>query len=144
MFSEEGMKPDPEKIQEIRETPAAENKKSLSSFLGLTNYMKRFIHDCSAQTHHLRELLQEDKDYIQTETHEQALTILNNLLIVKIVFPIFATIKKHLFTQTLVLTAFQRSFYRNSETKKVVKLLRIIQGPSPLPKKIIHNLNVSV
>ena len=50
--------------------PAPENKKALQSFLGLTNYMKRFIHDYSTQTHHLRELLQVDKDYIWTETHE--------------------------------------------------------------------------
>ena len=33
--------------------------------------MKRFIHDYSTQTHHLRELLQEDKDCIWTETQEQ-------------------------------------------------------------------------
>ena len=34
------------------------------------------------------------------------LIILNNLLVVKVVFPILATIKKHLFTQTLDLTEF--------------------------------------
>ena len=34
------------------------------------------------------------------------LIILNNLLVVKVVFPILPTIKKHLFTQTLVLTEF--------------------------------------
>ena len=72
MFSEKGMKPDPEKIQEIRETPAPQNKNALQSFLGLTNYMKRFIHEYSTQAHHLRELLQEDKDYIWIEIHEQA------------------------------------------------------------------------
>ena len=54
MFIEKGMKPDPIKIQEIRETPAPENKDALQSFLGLTDYMKRFIHDYSTQTHHLR------------------------------------------------------------------------------------------
>ena len=47
-LSEKGMKPDPEKIQEIWETPE------------LTNYMKRFTHDYSTQTQHLWELLQED------------------------------------------------------------------------------------
>ena len=56
----------------MRETPASERKKALQSFLGLTNYMKRFIHDYSTLTHHLR---QEDKDYIWTETHKQALTV---------------------------------------------------------------------
>ena len=50
--------------------PAPENKKVLQSFLGLTNYMKQFIHDYSTQTHHLRELPQEDNDYICTVTHE--------------------------------------------------------------------------
>ena len=64
MFSEKGMNPDPQKIQEIREMSTPENKKALQSFLGLTNYMKRFIHDYSTQTHHLRKLLQENKDYI--------------------------------------------------------------------------------
>ena len=63
------MKPHPQKIQEMRETLASERKKALQSFLGLTNYMKRFIHDYSTLTHHLR---QEDKDYICTETHKQA------------------------------------------------------------------------
>ena len=62
MFSEKWRKPDPEKMQEIQETPAPENKKVLQSFLGLTNYMKRFMHDCSTQTHHLQEILQGDKD----------------------------------------------------------------------------------
>ena len=38
--------------------------------------MKRFIHDYSRQTHHLRKLLREDKDYIWTETREQ---VFNNL-----------------------------------------------------------------
>ena len=71
-----GMKPDPEKIQEIQETPAPGNKKALQSFLGLTNYVKRFIPNYSTQTHNLWDFLQEDKDYILTETHEQAF---NNL-----------------------------------------------------------------
>ena len=58
------MKPGPQKIQDIRETPAPENEKALQSVLGPTNCMKVFIHDYSTQKHHLRELLQEDKDYI--------------------------------------------------------------------------------
>ena len=48
--------------------PAPENKKALESFLGLAKYMKRFMHDYSSKTHHLQELLQDDKDYIWTET----------------------------------------------------------------------------
>ena len=80
MFSKKGMKTAPQKIQEIREVPAPENKKALQSFLGRTNYMKQFIRDYSTQTHHLRELLQEDKDYIWTETREQAFNNLKQFL----------------------------------------------------------------
>ena len=54
MFSKKGMKSDPQKIQEIWEMPAPENKKALQSFLGLTNYMKWFIHDYSTQTQFMR------------------------------------------------------------------------------------------
>ena len=68
MFSKKGIKLDPQKIQQIREMSAAENKKALESFLGLAKSMKRFIHDYSTQTHHLQELLQDDKDYTWTET----------------------------------------------------------------------------
>ena len=38
------------------------------------------------------------------------LRILSNLLVVKVVFSILTTIKGHLFTQTLVITEFWRSF----------------------------------
>ena len=62
------MKLDPQKIQQIRKMPAPENKKALESFLGLAKYMKRFIDDYSTKTHHLQELLQDDKDYKWTET----------------------------------------------------------------------------
>ena len=38
------------------------------------------------------------------------LTILNNLLVVKVVFPVLATIKRHLFAETVVLTEFRGAF----------------------------------
>ena len=80
MFRKEFMKPDPQKIKKLQEMAAPENKKALHSFLGLTNYMKRFIHNHSTQTYHLRELLQEDKDYIWAETHEHAFSNLKQSL----------------------------------------------------------------
>ena len=43
-LAKKNMEPDPEKIKEIWETPAPE-KKASQSFLGLSNYIKRFIHD---------------------------------------------------------------------------------------------------
>ena len=83
MFIDKGTKTEPEKIQEIRETSIAENKKALQSFLGLAHYIKRLIHNYSTQSHRLRESLQEDKDYIWTETHEQAFNNLKRSLSIK-------------------------------------------------------------
>ena len=140
MFSEKGMKPDPQKIQEIREMLAPENKKGSKSFLELSNYMKRFIHNYIVHKHIIYEYYCRRIKITYGQKHMSwFLTILNNHLVVKVALPILKTMERHLFTQTLVLTEFRRSFSRNRETKQTVKSLRIVQGPSPLPKKIIHN-----
>ena len=53
MFSEKGMKTVPEKDTRNTRNTSLETKnkktKALQSFLGLTNYMKRFIHDYSTE-----------------------------------------------------------------------------------------------
>ena len=61
------MHADLKKVKEIKNTPQPENSKALQSFLGLTNYMKRFIYDYSTITAPLRELLKENVDYIWTD-----------------------------------------------------------------------------
>ena len=43
IFSKDGMKPNFDKVEEIKNTSTPENVKAPGSFLGLTNYMKRFI-----------------------------------------------------------------------------------------------------
>ena len=43
VFSAAGMKPDPKKIEAIRRTKAPTNVAEVKSFLGMTNYMSRFI-----------------------------------------------------------------------------------------------------
>ena len=144
MFSEKGMKPDPQKIQEIRQMPAPENKKGSQSFLELSNYMKRFIHDYIVHKHIIYENYCRRIKITYGQKHMSwFLTILNNHLVVKVLLPILTTMERHLFTQTLVLTEFRWSFCRNRETKQIVKSLRIVQGPSPLPKKIVHNWNAN-
>ena len=50
MFNEKGTKAGLEKMQEAQNTQASERtKKALQIVLGLTNYMKRFIHDFSIE-----------------------------------------------------------------------------------------------
>ena len=61
------------------------------------------------------------------------LTSLNNLFVL---FPILATIRRHLFTQMLVLTEFRRSFCRFRETKKMWNCGRYFKGPHFSWKKL--------
>ena len=51
IFSEDDMQPNPKNVEEIKNTQTKpESSKALQSFLGLTNYIKRFIHDYSTIT----------------------------------------------------------------------------------------------
>ena len=72
IFSKEGIRPNPEKVEEIKNAKATEDAKSLRRFLGLANYMKRFIKDFNTLTDPLRELLKEGFLYIWTAKQEKA------------------------------------------------------------------------
>ena len=49
------MKPDPIKIQALRDLPTPQTQKQLQSFLGLVNYLQPFLPDIAAKTTFLRE-----------------------------------------------------------------------------------------
>ena len=55
-FTDEGLKPDTEKTDAIRNMPAPENQAALQRFLGMTDYLNKFIKDYSEKTATLREL----------------------------------------------------------------------------------------
>ena len=71
-FTDEGLKPDTEKTAAIRNMPAPENQAALQRFLGVTNYLNKFIKDYSEKTATLRELLHNDVVWSWTQTHQQA------------------------------------------------------------------------
>ena len=51
-FTDEGLKPDTEKTDAIRNMPAPENQAALQRFLGMTNYLNKFIKDYSEKNSH--------------------------------------------------------------------------------------------
>ncbi|KAK7101996.1 hypothetical protein V1264_020291 [Littorina saxatilis] len=71
-FTEDGLKPDTEKTDDIRNMPPPENQAALQRFLGMTNYLSKFIKDYSEKTSILRELLHNDVVWNWTEMHQQA------------------------------------------------------------------------
>ena len=55
IFTAQGMKPDPVKVQALQDLPAPPNPKQLQSFLGLVNYLQPFIPSLASKTTFLHE-----------------------------------------------------------------------------------------
>ena len=55
IFTAQGMKPDPVKIQALQGLPTPENHKQLQSFLGLINSLQSFLSNLASKTTFLRE-----------------------------------------------------------------------------------------
>ena len=80
VFSDQGMHPDPAKLDEIKNMPAPEDVKALQSFLGLMNYFKRFIPQYSTLTHPLRQLLRKHVSWRWTDECQEAFETLRDSL----------------------------------------------------------------
>ena len=80
VFSDQGMHPDPEKLDQIKNMAAPEDTKALQSFLGLMNYFKRFIPQYSTITYPLRQLLHKDTKWSWSNTCQTAFDKLRNSL----------------------------------------------------------------
>ena len=71
IWSQEGMKPDVKKCDDIRNRPAPGNKSELQSFLGLVQYLGPFIPHLSDKTTALRQLLKHDTDWCWENEHQR-------------------------------------------------------------------------
>ena len=56
----DGLRPDPQKVQVVRDWPKPSSVHEVRSFLGLTNYFRRFIKDYASKAAPLNRLLQKD------------------------------------------------------------------------------------
>ena len=66
----DGIKPDPQKIQGLRDFPAPKCKADIQSFLGMINYLRKFSIDIAELTTPLRDLLKHD-EWKWNEEHTQ-------------------------------------------------------------------------
>ena len=91
MFSKKGVTADPQKIQEIRVTPASENKKSLTKYSRTDQDLYMII----VQKHIIYKNYYRGINITYRQKHiSKLLTTLNNLLALKVVFPILTTIDR--------------------------------------------------
>ena len=80
IVSEEGLKPDPQKVKVINEMTTPESKEDLRRILGMINYLAQFIPNLSAMTAPLLELLKNNVEWSWCPKHEAALRCLKDLL----------------------------------------------------------------
>ena len=91
MFSKKGVTADPQKIQEIRVTPSPENKKSLTKYSRTDQDLYMII----VQKHIIYKNYYRGINITYRQKHiSKLLTTLNNLLALKVVFPILTTIDR--------------------------------------------------
>lgn len=72
LLSSEGLKQDPGKVEAIKRMPEPADKKALHRFLGMTNYLAKFIPRLSILNAPLRKLLHSNEDYIWTNVEKKA------------------------------------------------------------------------
>ncbi|KAJ3690328.1 hypothetical protein LUZ61_019492 [Rhynchospora tenuis] len=81
VISKEGLSVDPDKIRAIQEWPVLKNITEIRSFLGLTEYYRRFVHSYAKIAKPLTQLLQKDIPFKWEEAQENSFQELKNRLI---------------------------------------------------------------
>ena len=72
MTTEDGLHSDPEKVRAITNLPAPENIHDLRKFLGMVNYLSRFLPHVTTVLQPLQNLLKKDVPWTWSDHHEKA------------------------------------------------------------------------
>jgi len=80
-ITDEGVKPDPQKVERVQNFPVPKNVKEIKSFLGLSGYYRRFIQNYGQIAKPLTTLLKKDVPYRWSDLCQQSFETLKNCLI---------------------------------------------------------------
>jgi len=80
LITANGVQPDPEKLQAIRQFPVPIDLFTLRSFLGLANQLGAFIPDLAHMTGKLRHLLKKDVAYVWLPEHQEEFETVRKML----------------------------------------------------------------
>ena len=81
ILSNDGIRPDPEKIKAIVEMPKPEDKKGIERSLGTINFLASYIPSMSEITAPIRNLLRKEIAYTWNKEQENALEKIKSILI---------------------------------------------------------------
>ena len=80
-ITEEGVRPDPQKVAAIEQFPTPTTAKQMKMFCGMISYYMRFIPNCSRIASPLYKLLKKDAKFVWTEAQKNAFQHLKSKLI---------------------------------------------------------------
>jgi hypothetical protein len=80
VLADDGIHPDPDKIRAIADMPTPPDKQALQRFLGMINYVSKFVKNYSNMTAPLRELLHKEAEWYWQEQQEEAFTKLKKAI----------------------------------------------------------------
>lgn len=80
LIGKDGLKTDPEKVKAIHAIPEPQNKKELQRFMGMVNYVSKFIKNLSMINQPLRILLEKDIAWHWDTQHQKAFIALKDAL----------------------------------------------------------------
>ncbi|CAB4040233.1 Transposon Ty3-G Gag-Pol poly [Paramuricea clavata] len=80
LISADGIKPDPRKIEAILKMPTPTSKTELQRFLGMINYLGKFLPNLSKETAPLRQLLEKNVQWRFEQPHETAINTLKKMI----------------------------------------------------------------
>ena len=80
IFNETGAKPDPARLDAIRDMKSPTNKTQLQEFLGIATYMSPFVPNLSTHAAPLRDLLKKETDFTWTSSHEKKFDDIKTLI----------------------------------------------------------------
>ena len=80
IFSQEGLKPDPEKTRAITDMPVPIDSQSLHRYLGMITYLTKFIPRLSEIATPLRQLIKQDSVWHWDNQHQKTFEAINNAI----------------------------------------------------------------
>ena len=72
LYTAEGIRPDPEKVQNIRQMPTPQNKEDTQRFLGMLTYLSQFIPQLADKSHTLRSVIKKDIPWTWDATYQDS------------------------------------------------------------------------